>query len=98
MSEHPDGVRAPRTGPGIDLAAYTRAGGFGGGLLSPFCGAAHPDNPEDPDLVAEVEFVFCRRLRGHEERDDDGHAAFSFAISRPEYWQDAEEHPSVPPF
>lgn len=55
-----------------------RDGGVGGRGL---CAAPHPDRND----------VWCRRAKGHEDRDDDGHAAFVVRVSEPEYWKDTDD-------
>lgn len=61
------------TGHQIDLEHYRRPGGF---ASAGFCGSKSPHG----------EWVWCRRLAGHQKRDDKGHAAFVHKISTPEYW------------
>lgn len=79
MSEHNEQARAPAQ---MNMDMYRRPGGAGGlGRGRVFCCVAHPDNPS-PDVDPDGEFVFCRRLVGHEG----DHAAFAFSISVPESW------------
>lgn len=82
---------------------FQRPGGFDGGANGSLCGAPHPDNPDPETAMSDDEFVFCRRLKGHQvrpNRTEPLHAAFVHAISVPEEWDDPIEldSPGGPPF
>lgn len=77
----------------LNMEVYRKGKGF---LGQGFCGSPHPQNP--PQDQEDGEFHFCRRLEGHEGRDEDGHAAFTHSISELTYWpaeQDLDHVPSL---
>jgi hypothetical protein len=84
----------------FNRSIYRNGGGFGGKGV--FCSVPHPDNP-DPDVAGDADFVFCRLLEGHQNREVDpkpSHAAFIHSISEVEEWDDPIDldSPSNPPF
>lgn len=70
-------------GVAFDMDRYRRPGGV---FPQDFCAAPHPDNPDRELEPDNFNFHFCRRQKGHEDRDDLGHSAFTFSIAVPEYW------------
>lgn len=72
-------------------AIFQRPGGFDGGPNGNMCGAPHPDNPDPETATADDEFVYCRRLKGHQVRPNNPeplHSAFVHSIAVPEEWDD----------